>query len=366
MNPNKRIFATGTMRTGGTLLINALSLHSQISVFNERINYFRFVHNKYNPLNIKNIDRMLNQYKIRLKHRINVDVDVDEIFGRIIKSDLNQEACYEELMQSLLLPTGKKIWGEYANLSWKHIPDFLEMYPNGKVIHVCRDLRGVLASFGKISFMPNKLYLGAIFNWIDSVNHIIKYQNILSSKSYMMVRFEDIHLNPEDTIRSVCSFLNVPFEDSMTNDKDWHKLLNETHTKVNISSFTNKKVYGFDPSRNTTWKDNLHVWEIELCNYLAGDLLKKMGYEVSSSPFRNDTILETGLDYLRKQPYLSKLLEDFLSNGSGSDTLPIDPAKPENWSAPGDGFRKFTESTAYNRYIKDLEKLEVELANKYQ
>ena len=86
MNPNKSNFATVTIMTGGTLLISALSLHSQILVFNEKVNYFRFIDNKYNPLNIENINRMLNYYKIRLKHRINHDEILLKLFPKVLNN----------------------------------------------------------------------------------------------------------------------------------------------------------------------------------------------------------------------------------------------------------------------------------------
>ena len=39
-----KIFMTGTMRTGGSLLINLLSTHSKINIFNEMIHFFRFIY----------------------------------------------------------------------------------------------------------------------------------------------------------------------------------------------------------------------------------------------------------------------------------------------------------------------------------
>ena len=44
---------TGTMRTGGSLLINLLSIHSKVVIINERLHFFRFMYEKYNPINLK-------------------------------------------------------------------------------------------------------------------------------------------------------------------------------------------------------------------------------------------------------------------------------------------------------------------------
>ena len=352
------------MRTGGTLVLNALSLHSRMMIFNERINYFRFVHKKYNPLTPESIDRMLNHHRIRLKHRVNVPFETDAVLESILARGIAESTCYEELMQSLVHPTGKEIWGEYANLSWRYIPNFLEMFPNGKVVHICRDLRGVLASFGKISFMPDNLYLNSIFNWIDSVNFIRQYRDTLSPKSYMVVRFEDIHLTPEKTLRTLCKFLDEPFEDVMIETEKWPELLEQNNVKVNVSVYTNKKVYGFDPKRNETWKDSLQKWEIALCDYLAGDLLEEMGYDRLSSGYQLSD-LEYGMNQLKKQPYLLKTLNHFEKTGEGVDHHPVDPTDPVNWSSADDGFKHFTDTPAYKKYMRDMSNLEDELKIKY-
>jgi len=365
MAPKKRIFSTGTMRTGGTLLLNSLSVHSKISMFNERVNYFRFFYSQDSSFSLENVERMINHYRIRLKHRSGISYDADAVFKSVSQySNVNNAILYDELMQDLMRPTGKEIWGEYANLSWRYVPNFLDMFPDGKVIHICRDLRGVLASFKKISYMPDKLYLNAIFNWIDSVNYIEKYKKDISSRSYMVVKFEDLHANPEREVRKVCDFLEESYEDIMVQGDKWQNLIDERFTKVNISVYTKKKVYGFDKRRNKTWIGELEPWELALCDHLAGDLMDKMGYEQSSGLY-TECDLDYGMKQLYNQPYLCKTLEQFLKDGEGVDCHPIDPKSPENWSAPGNGYEKFVDSPAYGKYVDDMEELEEYLKEKY-
>ena len=48
-------------------------------------------------------------------------------------------------------------------LCWTKIPDFLSMFPDGKVIHVIRDTRDVLSSFKRVTYEPGLKYLDAVF-----------------------------------------------------------------------------------------------------------------------------------------------------------------------------------------------------------
>ena len=360
MLSDKKIFATGTMRTGGSLLINSLSLHSEITIFNERVNFFRFFYDFFEDNNKKNTDRLLSEYSIRLKHRSNINFDAQEVLENIMKRGCTKEVCYDELMNDLLKQTKKRIWGEYANLSWRRIPDFLKMFPNGKVIHVCRDLRGVLASYGALSFLPDNLYLNCIFNWIDSIKYINENRKKLSDNNFMVIKFEDFHSHPLKIVKSICNFLDIKFEDVMIQDSTWKDKINENLIKVNVSAHTKKKVYGFNPERSDAWKNILNNWELALCDNLAGEYLEQMGYEkfFKSIPSHD---LEIGLDKLNANQYLKTTFINFKQTGICTDEYPVNPADPENWSAPNNGFLKFKDSPAYKNYLKDMKALKIRL-----
>ena len=100
--------------------------------------------------------------------------------------------------------------------------------------------------------MPDGYYLNCIFNWIDSFKYSEIYKNSLSKNRYMLLRFEDIHENPNKTINKICKFLNIEFEDSMVSPNSWDNLFDKNFVDANISVYNNKKVYGFDIQRTKT------------------------------------------------------------------------------------------------------------------
>ena len=91
----KQIFITGTMRNGGSLLQNILSVHSEVLIFTGFILFFRFYHNKYDPLNPENIERMMYHLNLRLKHRRDFDLNTERISQNVIRRGCTYEACYE-------------------------------------------------------------------------------------------------------------------------------------------------------------------------------------------------------------------------------------------------------------------------------
>jgi len=361
---NIQILATGTMRTGGSLVQNLLSVHSDVLIFAGFVSFFRFYYKKYDPLTPENIERMIHHLRIRLKCRRDFDLDAEIIIDNILKREVSYRVCYQEIMKYLLDMTDKKNWGEYVTLGWRHIPDYLEMYPNAKIVHIYRDLRAIVSSFSRMTTMPDNLHLQAIFNWIDSVNHIKEYSKTMPKNQYYALKFEEIHDNPERKIKELCEFLEIPFESAMIEPDLWCNLFDNNFVDANISSYSKKKVYGFDPARSNRWKSEISDWELNLCEYLAKEQLAFAGYEKSLLDF--DSIeLKKGLDELESNPILNKSLQHFQLTGEGTDRAAMDPTDPENWDAPGDAFTKFTASSVYSKYLKEHENLEQYLKTKY-
>ena len=190
---------------------------------------------------------MIHHLRIRLKYRRNFDLDADFVISNILKRQTSYRVCYQEIMNYLADKTDKPCWGEYVTLGWRSIPDYLEMYPNAKVIHIYRDIRAVVSSFGRMTNMPNNLYLQAIFNWIDSVNYIKDYSNTLPKNQYYVLKFEEIHRNPESKIKELCEFLEISFENAMIEPERWDGLFDKNFVDANISSYNKRKGIWFRP-----------------------------------------------------------------------------------------------------------------------
>ena len=359
-----QIFATGTMRTGGSLVQNLLSVHSDVLMFAGFVSFFRFYYKKYEPLTPENIERMIHHLRIRLKYRRDFDLDAEIIIDNILKREVSYRVCYQEIMNYLADETEKPIWGEYVTLGWRQIPDYIEMYPNAKVVHIYRDLRAIVASFSRMTNMPDNLYLQSIFNWIDSVNYIREYSKILPKNQYYALKFEEIHSNPEGEIKKICKFLEIPFESAMIEPERWDALFNKNFVDANISSYSKKKVYGFNSARSNRWKSEISDWELNLCEHLAKEQLAFAGYEKNLLDL-DPIALKKGMDQLTGNPILSKSLKHFELTGEGSDKAAMDPTDSENWDAPGDAFTKFTASSVYPGYIKEHKDLEEYLKSKY-
>ena len=101
-----KLFITGTMRTGGSLLINLLSAHPKILILNERVHFFRFIYNKYNPLNSENLEYLLNDQKLRLKYRKDINLKTGNLNSKIKSKELSYRNIYNEFILMAIKNTG--------------------------------------------------------------------------------------------------------------------------------------------------------------------------------------------------------------------------------------------------------------------
>ena len=344
------------MRSGSSLVINALSVHSKIIILSDSLHFFRFIYKRYEPLNDKNVYRMLLHQKTRLHYRHGIEFDAEHIYLKIKERGYTYPVIYDELLEYFCGKTGKEICGDAPAMSWREIPVFLKMFPKGKVIHNYRDLRSVLASWKKLSSMPNNGYLNCIFNWIDSVNYVERFTNTLSKNSYFPLKHEAVVSDPEKWFRKLCEFLEVDFEDNLIKPERWRDFIGDSLVPIAKSSHEGG-VVGFSSKRTARWKEVLEDWELCLVETLGGDILKRLGYELSDKKF-SASVFSIALEKLKMNDFLLKNLCIYLAIGEGSKRYPNDPTDARYWAVSGSNkwWIDTPEAKQYLEAIKEIDK----------
>ncbi|MDD5439072.1 MAG: sulfotransferase [Candidatus Omnitrophica bacterium] len=343
-----KIFVTGTMRTGSSLITNLLSVHSKISMVSDGVHFFRFIYKQYEPLNEKNVYRLLRHLRARLYHRFQIEFDYAAVFETIKKISFTHAVIYDEIMKYFLRQKkGKEIWGDDPALQWREIPDFIDMFPEGKVIHILRDPRAVLSSW-KRGIGPGEFrYLHAMFNCLDCLHYAEEFKRTLSPKNYFPVRYEDIVADPSCWVGKLCDFLDIKFEEIMLQPERWKDVLSDHVLDLGRSSFDGT-VVGFSPMRANRWKDVIEDWELCLIESFMGDVLVRHGYELTGKPRFRENLMEA--------------FRIYAATGKGVNTYPIDPRDYRGWGVPQKDtsytkwFSDTPEAQAYLKEIAEIEK----------
>jgi len=355
MNKLPKLFVTGTMRTGGSLLINLLSAHPKLLILNERVHFFRFVYQRYNPLNLENLDYLLNDQRLRLKYRKGIDLNVDLLRKKITHAGITYKNIYSEFMDYFRNESGKEIWGEFAGLQWREVPIFLDFFSEGKVIHTYRDPRGVFASWKKLSSIPNNAYLNCLFNWIDSTNHVLKYKNMLSENVYYANKYENIMNDPKTWVTALVNFIGVEVDDILFKPEKWAGTFNPNLVTVPRSAHDGDGILGYSTKRVDNWKKNLEDWEVCLADYVCGKNMEILGYEKSYDNISEDNpLLKKAISEMKKNNFVYQNFVKFMKTGEGINKYPMDPTDPRSWGQKSNPSHWFIESEAGKDYFQEL------------
>ncbi len=330
LHDNSPILITGTFRSGTTLLAQVFNSHSNISITYDTIKFLRFSYDKFNPINdTTNIISLLNEIKERIYKRHKMILDVDTCMHEITAfNQISYAHIYNTVMNNAnFIDINSTIWGEKVNLAWTKIPDFFSMFPIGRVLHIIRDPRSVIASWKKYTHAPGNDYLDMVFNCYDSMNIIDTYQLSFSTKKYIAIKFEDFLNDPEYTTKSICCKFDIPYEPDMI-DIDNFTDRSGNQWKGN-SMFTNT-FSNIDTAPISYWKSKLEQWEVAFIEFFLKDIMVRHNYIPSINSF-SATLLDKIFDNTIESLLVSQSALKFLITGKGVEQFPLNPSDPMSW-----------------------------------
>lgn len=167
----------------------------------------------------------------------------------------------------------RKRWGDKTPGYVDSLPLILEIFPKAKFLHIIRDGRDVGSSILPLSFGPNTIFVGAK-KWKKCVQHGLSFAERHPDKVYTF-RYEDLLDDTEKHIREICAFLGEEFYPPML---DYHK---DSSARVPTQEIHARVAAPVNKQRSGRWKKDLTGDQVRIFEAVAGDLLAKLGYEVT-------------------------------------------------------------------------------------
>ena len=256
-----QILVTGVYRSGTEYFANLLGEHPHISVSMYTINSLRFMYNKYGKKKI-NKKKLLNDLEKRLweKHKIKIKINRKKFLK------LKRYGEIYDFLMSKIYCKRNKIWAEKNQLLWRQTDLFLKTMPNGKVIHILRDPRNVMASFKKFTNSRKPNYLSSALNSLDAMIYCKKHLNHYNDK-FLLIKYEDLLNETSKTMFKVFNFLNLkkkiirPKKKYFLNNKKW--VVNSSfQNNIKCSNNFNNKKSLYSYKKNLTLFDRMFVEKI--------------------------------------------------------------------------------------------------------
>jgi hypothetical protein len=252
------IFIVGVPRSGTTLVRMILNAHSRIGIAPETHFFplfWRF-RERYGDLyedhNLKKFWEDFSRSKYFRDFRFSESSMIRE---SIFSGERSYKSIFETLLKEYAQQHNKARWGEKTPDHLQFVDTILAFYPDAKIIHVIRDPRDVVLSFKKVPWGSTDVFSTArLWNrYIDMSRNFGRDR----SNSFLEMRYEDLVFKPEESIKTLCQFVDEKPEGKMLN---FHR-----HTKEYVE-------------KNEPWKEeclhpltqsNVGKWRRELTRFEA-------------------------------------------------------------------------------------------------
>ena len=271
--PFRPVFVVGAPRSGTTLLRVMLNRHAAIGLCDETY-FFYYVNarrNTFGDLADPDRRRLLIDRYLETDRMRRLQLDLPALRERLQAGGLTYESFFAVILAFYAESQGKQRPGEKTPHHAWHTGDLLSWYPEGRVIHLMRDPRDVCGSLFNVSWgRRSALANGRL--WTSLTEAAERHHD---NPRFLSVRYEELIERPEATLRSVCEFLEEPFDAAM--------LVAEPDAQTDKPWF--QRAQGaLSRDRTGRWRDQLTPEQVQLVEWAAGDLMARYGYEAAQPP----------------------------------------------------------------------------------
>jgi len=315
------LMISGVYRSGTTILAQVVGAHRDVYLTYDTIKYPRFCLDQKLEEGGRTIAEEIGG---RITPRWGVEFDVEAVVESLPESPTHAQV-YERALAQLrdnYKPIAQ-IYGEKIAVMWTSIPDFLEMFPQGRAIHIIRDPRDVVASFKNITYEPGFAYLDGAFNCLHAMSAVRAIQDYYGENRLMLVRLEDLTEDPELTARRISEFLGRTYDADMLNPQKYRDKAGNAW-KNNSGFFP--ETQGIDKNQQR-WREHLSSAEVFFVEMVVMAKMVEFGYKPSGR-VPNQQEWQEIYSFIQ-DPFLSKRFAHWIATGKGLEGYPSDPRTKE-------------------------------------
>jgi len=304
-NINNPIFLCGHRKTGTTMLLALLDNHPELLVYPADSGFFyayyprseskRWSRSKkidvINNFCIQNLEKEIKDLLPEDRQALIFSIPkFRRDFSALAKKT---KLAPKDALKSLIMAFEKnaetdnsqiKYWVEKTTSTEMYAAEIVKWFPQAKFIHLVRDPRDNWASLKSGWVKRYKKFNDSYFTLLQSMfdrgklcmEMAIHNQKIIGEKQYLILRYEDVVINPKKYLRVITKFLGIEFNDSLmvpTVLGKWWK----------GNNFEGMKFKG--PSKKSVgkWPKRITKEESYLIEYYFYDLMKYFKYKTVSN-----------------------------------------------------------------------------------
>jgi hypothetical protein len=189
---------------------------------------------------------------------------------------------------------GKPRWGDKTPGYTQHIRKISKVLPEARFIHLIRDGRDVTLSRTKTLALKDVPIAKSARRWKKRLKRAQRQGAKVDH--YLELRYETLVSEPEATLRQICEFIELPWDDAILHhherseerlselDRDipamGGRLPRSAESRMALHERTTSPV---DTSAIGKWRTQMSPEDVAEFESVAGDLLEELGYEPATT-----------------------------------------------------------------------------------
>jgi hypothetical protein len=292
------VFIAGHPKSGTSLLRSVLDSHPELVTYPEETNFFRCYLPKTTGLSLKEKLTSSDQYLTHIfewnqknppahqagyPDRDYSNIPVEEV-RQATRQFVAERFIHDGDMLSAVILAFGKVTGQLTSLShyWVEKTPYNEHYaaqifdwwPDAKIIHTVRDPRDNYASYHRkhAEWSPESFAM----NWVQSTQTGLHNRDLYGPNNYLLLRFEDLTSMPDAKLSELCQFLSIDDDPALRSPvrggKPWggNSMFADQFATISAAPVGR-------------WAENLKIDEVASLELVAGPIMSKLAYQLSSN-----------------------------------------------------------------------------------
>ena len=278
-------FIVGASRSGTTMLRLLLNAHRNIGVPKELAYFERCARNanleKWKEPGMSQqafrafVKGFLNKKKLALE-----GIDLEALEEKIVASgspDLIRP--FRMTMDAWKEKEGKVTWGEKTPKNLFYVDLIEQMMPDARFIYIIRDPRAVVYSMNRFARFQDDSVLNA-FNWLQAATQGYELlAGAVPEEKRLVIRYEELVADVEAVTRSICEFLDEPFDDEML--EFYQKSRSNIHPHSQELGGVKTLTRPISTVSVDKWRNGLSSSEIASVEAVCHDAMINLGYTLA-------------------------------------------------------------------------------------
>jgi hypothetical protein len=279
MRDRAPVFVVGSARSGNTLLHRLLLSSENFPKYHAEPVVFDLLAPQFGPFkHRRNRERMMKYWLRSTQFRLS-GLDAQQISARVVSEVESAGELLSTVMEEVARKQGCRRWAIWGPDNLLHMRAIKREIPNALFIHVIRDGRDVahaLHTKGFIRPFPwdrrHRLLVSAL-HWKWKVRKGRRIAPELG-QDYLEVRFEDLVMNPKETLERIGDFIGVRLDYELIRNSQGAAVAPNTSFPAELESGS------FAPVGR--WRKHLSIEQVHQLEWLIGDELLALGYSLAS------------------------------------------------------------------------------------